>query len=670
MVSFPSEKPTADPNDGDATETTTIIAKKDAQGNWKPVKAVAKPDGTVEYQEIPESELPDGVEVANDGTITIPENAVKDGGTISAIGREEGKTNSPAATDTTKEDGKAADPIINHGKGPDGTTPDGSLSITPAPSNEKVAFSYNNENTPAQETSVIVEKKSDGSGYTLKTGPKGQETEPAKDGSGVYTNLPQGMEFDPQTGEVSLDKQSVKDDQVITVTASEKKEDGVNDRDPAEVTPRTNDDRFVPPTVDRTPSPYPTTKGTAQEQATQRAANDKVKGGVTVTAGEDNVKLEVSFISESNNNYTLTYTRADLSSNWVLSTIKNNTHNNTITYTNVDSLPEDLYTTRYNSTAKVNFVTDIDQANGTIKLHPNALRDQSEVTVKGYSIADTQSAHVMDDKVMTTIDTLPNGSSVIFDAPNLSGYIKVGALAQVWQATAAENMPETTLGGTTTNRIVVEVQGMTGGTKYFVRSRDNEYSDVVKTGDNTWSIGQQKYNMKAVTNTITDNFFFDGNDLYINKSYLANPLVAPKVIMHTGYSERVIDYPREYLLNNGETFRLDIKESGVYYFKKPTGVNETATVDLGANGDVNNSTLVSTAKPTGNANQRQRAYGSRNGLYEEYGTDDGNAFKYQTGGNVKLYNTDDRPNSDLYRYADDDRGVQILVYIESGVNII
>ncbi|OOH91361.1 hypothetical protein BMT54_02720, partial [Pasteurellaceae bacterium 15-036681] len=209
----------------------TVVVEKDPEtGEWKPA------EGT---------ELPEGVTVDPEtGAVTIDQDAVKDNSPVTAEGTD--KDGNTAETEATADEDDTLTPEVTP------SDKDGSVKITPAEDDVKVEIGYTDEEDKPQ--TVVVEKD-----------PETGEWKPAEG-----TELPEGVTVDPETGAVTINQDSVKDDSPVTAEGTDK------DGNTAETEATAGEDDTLTPVV--TPS-------------------DK-DGSVVITPAEDDVKVEIGYTDE------------------------------------------------------------------------------------------------------------------------------------------------------------------------------------------------------------------------------------------------------------------------------------------------------------------------------------------------------------------------------------
>lgn len=206
------------PKGNTGTDPDKTVTVKKVGDDWVPV---------VDGQPLPKStsgeypQLP-GVKVDPvTGKVTLDPQAVKDGSKVEATGKEAGKAESPELdpAPVTKADGTAGAPTVVM----DATGP---VSATPNATNDLMEVKYHSEdNTGTDPNKTVTVKKVGNDWLPVVNG----QTLPKSD-TRVYAELPK-VNVDPTTGEVTLDKELVKDGSQVTVTVTEGRKDPVTKTD-------------------------------------------------------------------------------------------------------------------------------------------------------------------------------------------------------------------------------------------------------------------------------------------------------------------------------------------------------------------------------------------------------------------------------------------------------
>ncbi|SMB85537.1 hypothetical protein SAMN05660772_02509 [Pasteurella testudinis DSM 23072] len=162
------------------TQTVTVVKGED--GTW------AAEDGTT---------LPEGVTVdPTTGVVTIGQDAVKDGSTVTATNTDTANNESVEGTGTAGVDKGPNAPTVTP------STEDGSVTVTPAEGAEKLDITYVDEDGVNQTITVV----------------KGEDGTWAPEAG---TTLPTGVKVDPETGVVTIAERAVEDGSEVVATNSE-----------------------------------------------------------------------------------------------------------------------------------------------------------------------------------------------------------------------------------------------------------------------------------------------------------------------------------------------------------------------------------------------------------------------------------------------------------------
>ncbi|MGR3808583.1 beta strand repeat-containing protein [Pasteurella testudinis] len=162
------------------TQTVTVVKGED--GTW------AAEDGTT---------LPEGVTVdPTTGVVTIGQDAVKDGSTVTATNTDTANNESVEGTGTAGVDKGPNAPTVTP------STEDGSVTVTPAEGAEKLDITYVDEDGVNQTVTVV----------------KGEDGTWAPEAG---TTLPTGVKVDPETGVVTIAERAVEDGSEVVATNSE-----------------------------------------------------------------------------------------------------------------------------------------------------------------------------------------------------------------------------------------------------------------------------------------------------------------------------------------------------------------------------------------------------------------------------------------------------------------
>ncbi|MBE2897239.1 hypothetical protein HPC38_10210, partial [Pasteurellaceae bacterium HPA106] len=188
----------------------TVVVAKDPNGKWKP-----------------EGDLPTGVHVENDGTVTLDPNAVKDNTPVKAIGGKDGADDSTPATGTAGNDAEPAR------EAPEIVIHDGDEGKDPA---DRFLNKEEVDNNP---TATVTLPKDAKPGDTLHVTFEGEGKEPVDADPIVLT--PEMI--NKGTVEVPVAKDAIPEKGTLTATAEVTNKDGVPGK-PAH--DKTNVDQVVP----------------------------------------------------------------------------------------------------------------------------------------------------------------------------------------------------------------------------------------------------------------------------------------------------------------------------------------------------------------------------------------------------------------------------------------